>query len=137
MTSVTALTTLARRRFELTARTPRQIFVPLLTPIFFALVVAPALQTALGGLGTHIDYATFVAVGTVGLLIPLTTVFAGLSVIVDRDAGAQRELLAAPVPRALLVLANLAVALVLSAFQVAVLIGVAALRGAEFHVRAS
>src|ERR687888_1194588 len=113
MTSVTALTTLVRRRFELTARTPRQILVPLLTPILFALVIAPALQTALGGLGTSVDYTAFVAIGTVGLLVPLTTTFAGLSVIVDRDSGAQRELLAAPIRRSLLVLGNLAVVLVL------------------------
>src|ERR671936_1883366 len=137
MTSVTALTTLARRRFELTARTPRQIFVPLLTPIFFALVVAPALQSALGGLGTHIDYTTFVAVGTVGLLVPLTSIFAGLSVIVDRDSGAQRELLAAPVPRPLLVLGNLTVALGLAALQVVVLIAVALAGGADFHASAT
>jgi len=137
MTSLTALSTLARRRFQLTARTPRQIFVPLLTPIFFALVVAPALQSALGGLGTHVDYATFVAVGTVGLLVPLTTVFAGLSVIVDRDSGAQPELLAAPVPRSLLVLGNLIVALTLSALQVAVLIAAATAYGDAFNVSAT
>lgn len=132
-----ALRTLAGRRAALTAHNPRQIAVPLLTPILFAVVIAPALKTALGGLHTHIDYTAFVAVGTVGLLVPLTTTFAGLSVIVDRDTGAQRELLAAPIPRALLVLGNLAVALVLCVFQVAALIGVAALRGADFHVRAS
>ena len=57
--------------------------------------------------------------------------------IVDRDSGAQRELLAAPIPRALLVLGNLVVALALSALQIAVLIGVAALRGADFHVSAT
>jgi ABC-2 type transport system permease protein len=133
----TALRTLALRRAALTASNPRQIAVPLLTPILFAVVIAPALKTALGGLHTGIDYTAFVAVGTVGLLVPLTATFAGLSVIVDRHAGAQRELLAAPIPRALLVLGNLAVALVLCAFQVSVLIGVAALRGAHFHVRAS
>jgi ABC-2 type transport system permease protein len=103
----------------------------------FAVLIAPALKTALGGLHTHIDYIAFVAVGTVGLLVPLTTTFAGLSVIVDRDSGAQRELLAAPIRRALLVFGNLAVALALASFQVAVLIGVAALRGADFHVRAA
>jgi ABC-2 type transport system permease protein len=132
-----ALRTLAGRRAALTAHNPRQIAVPLLTPILFAVVIAPALKSALGGLHTNIDYTAFVAVGTVGLLVPLTTTFAGLSVIVDRDTGAQRELLAAPIPRALLVLGNLAVALVLCTFQVAALIGVAALRGADFHVRAS
>ena len=84
-----------------------------------------------------LDYTAFVSIGTVGLLVPLTTIFAGLSVIVDRDSGAQRELLAAPIPRALLVLGNLAVALALSALQIAVLVGVAALRGADFHVSAT
>ena len=41
------LATLARRRFQLSARIPRELFVPLLTPIMFALVIAPALKTAL------------------------------------------------------------------------------------------
>src|SRR3954453_17724748 len=98
MTAISALSTLSGRRFALTARTPRQILVPLLTPVLFAVVIAPALKEALGGLGGQGDYIAFVAVGTVGLLVPLTSLFAGLGVIVDRDAGAQRELLAAPVP---------------------------------------
>src|SRR3954454_15103933 len=117
MSSLSAVATLSGRRAALTARTPRQILVPLLTPVLFALVIAPALQTALGGLGTNIDYTAFVAIGTVGLLVPLTTIFAGLSVIVDRESGAQRELLAAPVPRSFLLLGNLAVALMVSALQ--------------------
>jgi ABC-2 type transport system permease protein len=135
--TTSALATLARRRAALTAANPRQIAVPLLTPILFATVIAPALKTALGGLGTHIDYTAFVSVGTVGLLVPLAATFAGLSVLVDRDSGAQRELLAAPVPRALLVLGNLIVVLALCAFQVIALLGVAALRGADFNVTAS
>jgi ABC-2 type transport system permease protein len=135
--TTSALVTLARRRAALTAANPRQIAVPLLTPILFATVIAPALKTALGGLHSNIDYTAFVSVGTVGLLVPLAATFAGLSVLVDRDSGAQRELLAAPVPRALLVLGNLAVVLALCAFQVIALIGVAALRGADFHVTAS
>src|SRR5215470_1252353 len=137
MTAISALSTLSGRRLALTARTPRQILVPLLTPILFALVIAPALQNALGGLGTNLDYTAFVAIGTVGLLIPLTAIFAGLSVIVDRDSGAQRELLAAPVPRSFLVLGNLAVALAVSALQVAVLIGVSIARGADLNTSVS
>src|SRR2546427_3874737 len=84
--------TLVGRRFRLTTRTPRELFVPLLTPILFALVIAPALKEALH---TSAAYESFIAIGTIGLLIPLNTVFSGLSVIVDRDSGAQRELLAA------------------------------------------
>jgi ABC-2 type transport system permease protein len=132
-----ALIALALRRAALTARTPRQIAVPLLTPILFATLIAPALDSALGGLHSGIDYTAFVAVGTVGLLVPLTAAFAGLGVIVDRDSGAQRELLAAPVPRLLLVFGNLVVVLGLATLQVATVVLVAALRGATFDVSAS
>jgi ABC-2 type transport system permease protein len=128
------LATLAGRRFRLTTRTPRGLFVPLLTPTLFALVIAPALMTALH---TTKAYESFIAIGTIGLLIPLNTMFSGLSVIVDRETGAQRELLAAPVPRPLLVLGNLAVALAVTGFQVVALIGFSVLRGIHFHTSAS
>jgi ABC-2 type transport system permease protein len=132
-----AVLTLAGRRAALTARNPRQIAVPLLTPILFATVIAPALQTAFGGARSGLDYTAYVSVGTVGLLVPFTAIFAGLGVIVDRESGAQRELLAAPVPRPLLVVGNLLVVLGLAALQVTVVIGVAALRGAGFDVTAA
>src|SRR5881296_1757666 len=124
------LATLARRRLQLSARTPRELVVPLLTPILFALVIAPALKDALH---TSTAYEAFVATGTIGLLIPLNTMFAGLSVIVDRESGAQRELLAAPIPRLLLVLGNLGVAFAITALQIAVLIVAAIARGIDFN----
>src|SRR5438105_13963326 len=116
------LATLSRRRLQLTARTPRELVVPLLTPVMFALVIAPALAHALH---TGAGYESFVAVGTVGLLIPLNTMFAGIGVIVDREHGAQRELLAAPVPRPLLVFGNMSVALAVTALQGVTLLVVA------------
>src|SRR5437660_3618258 len=129
--------TLAHRRASLTSRTPRQVAVPLLGPALLALILGPALMKATGGLRSHVDYTAFVGIGAVGLVIPLSCVFAGLSVLVDRHEGAQRELLAAPVPRGYLVLGNLLVALGLAVLQVAVLISLSALRGAEFHVTAA
>src|SRR5947207_15464120 len=111
MSALAPTVTLARRRFALTARTPRELFVPLLTPVLFAVVIAPALKKAVGGFrGGGIDYESFVAIATVGLLIPLNAMFAGIGVIVDRESGARRELLAAPIHRSLLVLGNLSVA---------------------------
>lgn len=125
-----AVATLARRRFALTARTPRELVVPLTTPILFALVIAPALKTALH---TSSAYESYVAIGTVGLLVPLNTMFLGIGSIVDRISGARRELLAAPVPRGLLVLGNIPVALATTWLQVVVLIAFARLRGIHFH----
>ena len=134
MTALAPLATLSRRRFQLTAHTPRELLVPLITPILFALVIAPALKEALH---TGTAYESFVAVGTIGLLIPLNTMFSGLGVIVDRENGAQRELLAAPVPRPFLVLGNLFVALGVTALQVAALIVFALARGIHFSVGAA
>jgi ABC-2 type transport system permease protein len=131
---MTALLTLSQRRFRLTVRTPRELVVPLVTPILFALVIAPALKEALH---TGSTYESFVAVGTVGLLIPLNTMFSGLAVIVDRENGAQRELLAAPVPRPFLVLGNLSVAVAVTAFQIVTLIVVAVARGIGFSTGAA
>ena len=62
--------------------------------------------------------------------------FSGLGVIVDRVSGAQRELLTAPIPRALLVLGNLLVALAITGLQVGVLIAVAVARGIHFDATA-
>jgi ABC-type multidrug transport system permease subunit len=133
---LSAFATLSRRRFALSASTPRELLVPLLTPILFAVVIAPALAKMVG-VGGGLDYKTYVAVGTVGLLVPLSCMFAGLGVIVDRDSGARRELLAAPVPRPLLVLGNLSVAVAVSGLQLIALIAAALLRGAHFHTSAT
>jgi ABC-2 type transport system permease protein len=126
--------TLARRRFMLSAHTPREVLAPLVTPLLFALVIAPALARMIpGGAG----YSTFVIVGTVGLLIPLTCAFAGIGVIVDRTGGAHRELLAAPISRSLIVLGNMAVAIAVSLLQVAALIVAGWARGSHFHATAA
>src|SRR6476659_7407596 len=131
-----AFMTLTRRRLALSTRTPRELLVPLLTPVLFALVIAPALAS-IGPTLPGLDYMSFAAVGTVGLLIPLNCMFAGIGVIIDRDTGARRDLLAAPISRSLIVLANLAVALMITALQVVALIIAAALRGADLTASTS
>lgn len=128
---------LAGRRVMLSAHTPREVLAPLVTPLLFALVIAPALAKMIPQAGPGgADYSTFVIVGTVGLLIPLTCTFAGIGVIVDRASGARRELLAAPISRSLIVLGNMAVAIAVSLLQVAVLIVAGWLRGSHFNATA-
>jgi ABC-2 type transport system permease protein len=130
--------TLAGRRIMLSAHTPREVLAPLVTPLLFALVIAPALARMIPAAGPGgADYSTFVIVGTVGLLIPLTCTFAGIGVIVDRTVGARRELLAAPIARSLIVLGNMAVAIAVSVLQVAALIVAGWLRGSHFHATAT
>jgi ABC-type multidrug transport system permease subunit len=106
----------------------------LVTPVLFALVIAPALGSVVGTLHGGLDYMTFIALATVGLLIPINTMFSGVGVIVDRQAGAQRELLTAPMRRFLIPVGNLTVAVLLTGLQIVVLVMAAALRGAKFNV---
>jgi ABC-2 type transport system permease protein len=127
-----ALATLTRRRLSLSLRNPRAILLPLATPLLIALVIAPALAKVAGPVG-GIDYMTYLATGTAGLVVPLSAMQAGLGVIVDRKSGAQPDLLAAPIPRSFLVVANLLAALVASGLQLAALVGASVLRGASFH----
>jgi ABC-type polysaccharide/polyol phosphate export permease len=134
---VAAVSTLARRRLAISARTPRELLVPLLAPLLFALVVVPALADTFGTPVAGVDYMSFVAVATICLLVPLSCMQSGLGVVVDRLGGGLRDLLAAPVPRPLIVAGNLVVAVGLSALQVAVLLGASALRGAEFQLEAT
>jgi hypothetical protein len=127
-----ALRALTRRRLSLSLRTPRAILLPLATPLLIALVIAPALAKVAGPVN-GIDYMTYLAIGTAGLVIPLSAMQAGLGVIVDRNSGAQPDLLAAPIPRPFLVLANLLAALAASGLQLASPITFSIIRGATFH----
>jgi ABC-type multidrug transport system permease subunit len=136
-TQAAAFATLVRRRFALSARTPRELIVPVVNPIIFALVIAPALAATVGRFRNGIDYMSFVALGTVGLLIPINALFAGIGVFVDRESGARRDLLAAPIHRPLLVLSNLSVALTTTGLQLVALIVAAVLRGAMFRTSPS
>jgi ABC-2 type transport system permease protein len=132
--SVRAAPVLAKRRLALTVRSPRALVVPLLTPVLFALVIAPALANTIAAPLARTAYMTFVALATVGLLIPLNCTFSGLGVIVDRQHGAMRELLVAPIRRSSIVFGNLLAALALTALQLVVLIAASALRGAHYDI---
>lgn len=132
-----AVAALARRRFVLSVRTPRELVIPVMAPLLFAIVIAPALADTFGAAPGGIDYMTFVAVSTLGLLIPLSCIQSGLGVVVDRIGDAQRNLLAAPIPRPLIVAGNLVVAVALACLQVLVVVSASAMRGAEFDVSAT
>jgi len=130
---VSAVPTLTFRRLALTIRTPRSLVAPLLTPVLFAMVIAPALANTVASPAQRSSYMTFIALATVGLLIPLNCMFSGIGVIADRQHGAMRELLVAPIRRSSIVVGNVVAAVAITALQLAVLIGASALRGAQYE----
>jgi ABC-2 type transport system permease protein len=125
---------LTARRLALTVRSPRSLLVPLMAPMLFALVVAPGLANSTAPPAQRTIAMTYFALATAGLLIPLNAMFSGLGVVLDRQHGAMPELLVAPIRRASIVVGNLLAALAITAFQVTVLLVVAAIRGADFEL---
>jgi ABC-2 type transport system permease protein len=130
------LGTLYVRRLRVTTKTASGLIGQFLTPVLWVLVVAPALDTALGGFNPTIDYYTYVAVSQATFIVPFTAMFNGLNVIVDKDFGVTREMLVAPVRRSLIPVANSLAVLTIALAQVAVILGLAVLRGAEIHTSA-
>jgi ABC-2 type transport system permease protein len=135
--AVAGLGPLYRRRLAVTTKTLSGIIGQIATPILWVLIVAPALDTALGGFDPTIDYYTFVAVGQVAFLVPFTAMFNGLNVIVDKDFGITRELVVAPIGRSTITAANALGVLTIALVQVALIVALATARGAEFHTSPS
>jgi ABC-2 type transport system permease protein len=129
---VHAVPALTARRLALSVRSPRSLILPVMNPVLFALVLAPALANTVAGPSGRTGYMTFLALATVGLLIPLNALFSGIGVVVDREHGAMRELLVAPIRRSTIILGNLLAALAITALQILVLIALSAARGAEY-----
>ena len=128
----TGLSTIYQRRLAVATKTFSGLVGLTVTPVLWILIVAPALADALGGFSSDIDYYTFVAVGQVAFIIPFTSMFSGINVIVDKEFGILRELMAAPIPRASIPIGNALAVLTIALVQVALIIGLAELRGAEF-----
>jgi ABC-2 type transport system permease protein len=129
--------TLYLRRLAVATKTASGIAGTMAPPVLWVLLIAPALDQALGGFNPGIDYYTYVAVGQVALIVPFTSMFSGINVIVDKNFGILREFLVAPVFRASIPLGNALAVLTIALVQVALLIGLGEARGAEFDSSAA
>jgi ABC-2 type transport system permease protein len=126
---------LYQRRIAVTTKTLATSIGPTILPVLWILVIAPALDKALGGFNPSIDYYTFLAVAQITFIVPFTAMFNGLNVIVDRQFGITRELLVAPVSRSIIPFANAAAVTTITMFQTALILILAVARGASFTVR--
>jgi ABC-2 type transport system permease protein len=127
--------TLYRRRLSVTTKTLSGTIGTTVLPVLWILVIAPALDKALGGFNPNIDYYTYLAVAQITFVVPFTAMFNGLNVILDRQFGITRELLVAPIARGVIPIANSAAVTTIALFQTALVIGLAILRGANFTAR--
>src|SRR5882724_8741169 len=134
MSAAAGFAALYQRRLVLAVKNPVALIGQLLTPVLWVLVVGPALASAFGGFATRVDYFTFVAVGQIAFILPFSAMFAGLAVMQDRDIGILRELLVAPIRRSTIPLATIAAVVTVGGGQVALIVALAAARGAHLHI---
>jgi ABC-2 type transport system permease protein len=137
MNATAGLMPLYTRRLAVTTKTISGTIGQIVTPILWVLVVAPAFDKAIGGFNRGTDYFTYVAVAQITFLVPFTAMFNGINVIVDKQFGITRELLVAPVRRAIIPLSNALGVLTIALVQVALILGLAIARGADFHTSAT
>jgi ABC-2 type transport system permease protein len=125
---------LYRRRVAVAVKTPMALISQALMPVLWVLVVGPALARTGVGSSTHGDYYSYVAIGQIVFVLPFSAMFAGLTVLNDRNIGILRELLVAPIRRATIPLASIAAVLTVAAGQIALIVLLSLLRGAHFHL---
>lgn len=129
---MTGLLPLYLRRLAVAKKTAVQLIGLMVLPSLWILAIAPALDDTVGDPGPGIDYFTFLTVSQVVFLVPFTSMFSGLNVLVDRESGVLRELLVAPVRRGLIPLADAFGVATIAAIQVSVIVVLAIVRDAGF-----
>ena len=123
MSAAAGFVPLYQRRVAIAVKTPVALVGQALMPILWVLVVGPALARA--GAGSNdpdVDYYSYVAIGQIVFILPFSAMFAGLTVLNDRNVGVLRELLVAPIRRATIPLASIAAVLTVAAGQIALIV---------------
>lgn len=134
MSAAAGFLPLYRRRVAIAVNTPIALISQALMPVLWVLVVGPALARAGAGSTSHLDYYSYVAIGQIVFVLPFSAMFAGLTVLNDRNFGILRELLVAPIRRATIPLASIAAVLTVASGQIALIVVLSVVRGAHFHI---
>jgi ABC-2 type transport system permease protein len=135
MSAAAGFAALYQRRVAIAVKTPVALVSQALLPILWVLVVGPALAgTGAGSNDPQVDYFSYVAIGQIVFILPFSAMFAGLTVLNDRNVGVLRELLVAPIRRATIPLASIAAVITVAAGQIALIVVLSVVRGAHFHL---
>jgi len=71
----------------------------LFTPLLFLLIFGAGFTKALGPLAQNVNYIQFMYPGLIAMTVLTTSLFAGMSVVWDREFGFLKEILVAPIGR--------------------------------------
>ena len=110
------------------ANSKARIFGSLGLPFFFLIAVGAGLTGVVQGF----NYQTFIIPGIVGMTLLFSSMFAGVSVIWDREFGFLKEMLVAPMSRTSIVLGRVLGGASISVFQASIILLIGFLLGLQF-----
>jgi ABC-2 type transport system permease protein len=102
-----------------------RVFAGLAFPLLFLLIFGAGFANVIGQMAGGVDIVQFMYPGIVAQAVLTTALFAGVSIVSDREVGFLREILVAPISRPGIVLGKAAGATVVALLQVLVLLVVA------------
>lgn len=87
-------------------REPARIFTSLVMPALYLYVLGKGLGSSMAMRGTPpgFDFRQFIFPGVLGMTVLMTSIFAAISIVWDREFGFLKEVMVAPVPRWTIVL---------------------------------
>jgi len=109
MISGTAIYVLWLREMKRFLRAKSRVMGSLAMPLFFLAFLGLGFnRMAIPGIKGDVDYIHFLVPGIVGMTMLFTSMFAGISVLWDREFGFLKEIMVAPVNRVSIVLGRIA-----------------------------
>lgn len=120
-----AMCAIVRREVGRFLRQPARLGAALVRPLLWLLVFAAGFHNVFGvailpPYDTYIDYRLYVVPGLLGMVALFNGMQSSLALVHDRETGAMRLLLTAPLPRSWLLLSKLLAAAALSLLQMGV-----------------
>ncbi len=107
--NLTAIYVLWLREMKRFLRAKSRVIGTLAMPLFFLVFLGFGLgNSAVSGLPKGVNYIDFLIPGIVGMSMLFTSMFAGISVLWDREFGFLKEIMVAPVNRISIVLGRIA-----------------------------
>jgi len=111
----------------------------LVRPLLWLLVFATGFRAALGvsiiaPYETYITYETYIVPGLCAMILLFNGMQSSLSLVMDREVGSMRLLLAAPIPLVCLLFARLSAGTLLGVLQVYTFLGIAAAFGIQMPI---
>jgi len=106
MVNFTAIYVMWLREMKRYVRAKSRIVGSLIIPLLFLVFLGVGLNNMIGGVG-GVEYTNFLVPGIIGMSMIFTSMFAGISVLWDRQFGFLKEIMVAPVGRISIVLGRI------------------------------